>query len=605
MASEASTLQRRPPFGGLVTALIEASKDGIIVLDTSMACVWTNTEARRLLRSDHATFSELQTALDAHNTGFTAVLTGKGDAVELPALGLQCRGYAADDGFFVLTLRSTETEQRLKQAELLARLARIDSPGHPDLGGELLRLISDHIPVDVAVLSVFDRDVLRPVAWQGVMLDPITITIPTSEPNVLHALTHREVVLADRDDWTTQLGIGAHVVVPLTGAEAVIGTLHIGLAPHASPSLDHTFLAVLGDHVAHAMESVSKFERLADEQTRLRIIIDRLPEGVLVFDGRGDVLIANPAVRRILEITPRNLNSDPRPYRLRDANLNVLARPDWPFFRAARLGQSIHDARIIIDFDGRHKHVNVGVVLVPSADGRTTHYLGTLQDVTERTESDQRKDEFLSVASHEMRSPLTPLKGFLQMAIARIERGESADPDILRRAADQVDRLGRLIDDMLDVTRIDSGQMLVTPRLADLSAVIGALIETRWPGRAVLNTNGEATAWVDVRRIEQVISNLVENALKYSLSPQPVVVEVRPCGATVEVHVTDHGRGIDEADLPHIFDRFYRAYHKVAGTGLGLYIARQIVDQHGGMITVQSELDVGTTFCITLPASAH
>lgn len=505
----------------------------------------------------------------------------------------------------VLTIRDKRTQYRLRQAELLASLGMLvsEAPGTRGLPSYILQLISAHVPVDVGVMALFDRDVLRPVAWQGMMLDPIAVPLQQNRA-VLRAVETCEVVVGDGAEWGSRLDIARYRIIPLRGENAVIGTLHLGFAWGEGLWADDAFLLELGTYVANAVESVQKFDQLADEQNRLRLIVDRLPEGVLVFNGRGEVLVANPALVDILEMVPENLNTDRRPYRLRDASMRVLSRSDWPSFRAARLGKGVHDERLILDFDRRLKHVDVSVVLLPSADGRTIHFMGALQDVTERTESDFRKDEFLSVASHEMRSPLTPLKGFIQMAIQQVERGDAVDARVLRRAEEQVSRLARLIDDMLDLTRIDSGQLLVAPSHTDIVKLFANLVDTRWPGRVFLRGPVKAVVWVDGRRLEQVVSNLVENALKHSGSDTvDVMVEVEASRA--KIIVSDHGRGIEPEHLPHIFERFYRSDLHFPGTGLGLYITRQIVEQHGGEIRVESTVGVGTTFYVDLPTEAH
>ncbi len=600
----------------LLEVVLESADDGLVVFDELGGCRGMNTSARNLFELQEGTdVRDVQSLVQVVPRQFRALLERllvggqdeSGTVAGEPRVRLSKRCSAS--GWVVLSIRESGGAQTLRETNLLARIGRLrSSESRPtDFPSQILQLLFEELPLDVAVFAVLDRDVLRPVAWQGLLLDPIGAPISLSNPVIQRAVSTKEVIPVKGTELSLSFDSDDYFIVPLTRAGVVQGILQMSFVASVEESwgkVDLGFLKALGEYIAHALQNVMTFQRLADEENRLRLLVQSLPEGVLVFDGRGEVLISNPAACEILEMNLMSLNTDPRPYQLRDASMKVLARAEWPFFRAARLGQMIQDESIVMDFDGRFKYVEVSVVLLPGVDGRTTHFLAALRDVTQRTEDDRRKDEFLSVASHELRSPLTPLRGLIQMALQQVERGEKVDVQVLSRANEQTHRLSRLIDDLLDVSRIDSGHLIVTPEGVDLLALTTSLVTRLWPEVQVV-CERPVMAWVDPQRIEQVLVNLVENARKHSGHRSPIEIRISETGNTVVLCVWDDGNGIAPEHLPHIFDRFYRLAGPASGTGLGLNISRQIIDQHGGQMRMESEQGRGTAVFIELPQRSH
>ncbi|WP_237726474.1 sensor histidine kinase [Corallococcus coralloides] len=230
------------------------------------------------------------------------------------------------------------------------------------------------------------------------------------------------------------------------------------------------------------------------------------------------------------------------------------------------------------------------------------------------------RDQFLSMASHELRTPLTPLKATLALLIRQLEAGQGTSPerqrDTIARLNRQVDRLTRLIGDMLDVSRLQSGRFTLTVAPMDVVALAREVVER------IQVTRPERQGWVsldvpdgplvgrwDEQRLEQLVTNLVENALRYSPPGTPVVVRVREESDGVRVDVEDQGIGIPQESLPQLFTPFFRARnaaeHYAGGLGLGLAICREIVERHGGRIQASSEgAGKGTCFTVKLPRSA-
>lgn len=250
-------------------------------------------------------------------------------------------------------------------------------------------------------------------------------------------------------------------------------------------------------------------------------------------------------------------------------------------------------------------------------DGRAIRIIGTIRDVTEKKSSEDRlhealfyRDEFLSIASHELKTPLTSLKLQSQMFKRHLERndGEAFSQERIKRfmseADKQVSRLTRLVDDMLDISRIRTGRLSISPEKVEISLVVKDVVDRMRPHFPSLEIGacdgGEVHC--DRLRIEQVITNILNNALRYGKG-RPVRVDLRQKGDFFSISVTDQGMGIPDHFKDKIFSRFQRAVpaSEVSGLGLGLYISKQIVEAHQGKISVDSELDKGSCFTVQIP----
>ncbi|HUE75497.1 MAG TPA: GAF domain-containing protein [Chloroflexota bacterium] len=222
------------------------------------------------------------------------------------------------------------------------------------------------------------------------------------------------------------------------------------------------------------------------------------------------------------------------------------------------------------------------------------------------------RDEFLSVAAHELKTPITSLRGFAQLIVRRLDKTGSIDPDQIHQALLAIDqqssKLARLVTQLLEVSRIEAGRLALEPVSTDLSRLVESIVETTRGSSAeheiVAVVPPEVIVVADALRLEQVLTNLLDNAIKYSPTGGRIDVEVSATGdETVRIAVRDHGIGVPVEHHKRIFDRFYQAHADdyYSGMGLGLYVSRQIVDLHGGRITVESPPDGGSRFVVVLP----
>lgn len=343
-------------------------------------------------------------------------------------------------------------------------------------------------------------------------------------------------------------------------------------------------------------------ERLARQN---ELILNAVAEGIYGVDAHGYTTFANPAAAALLGFAADDLPG--RPY---EATLS----PDGPEdpVRAALLDGVARTTRDATFRRADGSRFPVELTASPLAENeRVGGAVITFRDVTERREVDRMKDEFVSVVSHELRTPLTAIRGSLGLLAAGkagelTERGQR----MLDIAVQNTDRLIRLINDILDLERIESGKVAMEPRPVSAAELAHNAAEVIQPvaERAGVGVYVWAEpVWVnaDPDRVLQVLTNLVSNAVKFSAPGSTVEVMVEPRGGEALVRVIDHGRGIPHDRLESIFERFQQVdssdSRQKGGTGLGLAICRTIVGQHGGRIWAESEPGVGSTFLFTLP----
>jgi two-component system CheB/CheR fusion protein len=234
-----------------------------------------------------------------------------------------------------------------------------------------------------------------------------------------------------------------------------------------------------------------------------------------------------------------------------------------------------------------------------------------IRDISERS-LHRLQDEFMALASHELRTPLTPLQGTLQLLLNQFQDLPDSSPErsYAERALRQTRHLLRLVNDLLDVTRLQSGKYslaLERLRLDELVAqtVEVAQMQTTSQTLRLDVSNNPVYVSGDAGRLEQVLLNLLMNAMTHAPQSKQIDVRLRRVDSEAEIQIQDYGKGIPEADLPHLFSRFYQSAQNSRrskkGLGLGLFITRELVLAHSGQISVVSEVGKGSTFTIRLP----
>ena len=558
-------------------------------------------------RGSHACCQAVE-ALIAHDTGSGKPSTAPkfpiqgGDPIagyhhilELPNLGFIAleRQNAPLDPLVVkslspLLIKLSSASLACLQNEELARTNRRIEFEH-----RILRTVIDNTPI---IIFAVDRD------------GRFTL----SEGHGLEALgrTPGEIVGQSIFDYYAETPQILDAVQKAMDGQANVATVDVrGLAFDAyyEPIYDHNrkIAGVVG--VAHNIT-----ERKEAAET-LATVLDTVGEGIITIDQNGIIVMANEEVQQIFGYNQKELLG---------ANLQMLmpARHRATHHDGMERYLSTGEAKVLgkrLELEGLHRDGRVFPldIRIQEAILREQHYFtASMRDITRRKEYDRMRDDFVSTVSHELRTPLSAIMGWTETLIS--ERPGLLTPDqdrFLKIIYSSGERLQSLIEEILTVSRVQSGtlQLKQTPFLPSKviesvhSAVTPLLdgksitlkISDAWPRATALNGDG--------RRMEQVLTNLLGNAIKFSpeASAIQLVSTARDEGWYVEVR--DQGIGIPEAELPHIFERFYRASTakdtQIQGTGLGLYICKALIEEHDGSIGLTSKTGTGTTVWFWLP----
>lgn len=362
---------------------------------------------------------------------------------------------------------------------------------------------------------------------------------------------------------------------------------------------------------------------LAAEQQRLRQVLDVLPEAAVIVDANGDVLASNAAAHAILgpvivaHDIPGVGASVFAAYNARHSDGTPMEPATAPMVRVLKKGEAVTGARLLVrGADGRDVPLLVNCAPLYSEDAVIDGAVMIFQDVTSLVDLDRTREEFLSSVSHDLKTPLTTIRGYAQLARRRLRRLEGVDVEPMTEAITGIEtsatRMLALVNDLLEVTRSQPGTTSapdLQPR--DLVALTHHVIDAIHVPDAhqiVFTRPAALIVPVDGDRITRVVENLLSNALKYSPEGGVVTVSVareeRDGMGWAVLSVHDEGLGIPAADLPRLFERFHRGANvvgRIEGTGVGLASARQIVDIHSGTIEVQSTEGVDSTFTVRLP----
>jgi len=266
----------------------------------------------------------------------------------------------------------------------------------------------------------------------------------------------------------------------------------------------------------------------------------------------------------------------------------------------------------LLDFQGRIRTID-GVVKWVHLQGKASSVngsikvLGTMTDITKERLAERDKDDFISIASHELRTPITALKASLQLLETKKETFDLRSNSLISQANKSMDKISRLIDDLLNVSNLNEGQLkLRKTHFKVMSAIEDCCHHITAAGVFQIRIVGDIEAEIiaDSERVQQVVVNFVNNAMKYAHENKEIIIHISDEIEQVKVSITDQGPGIAREKVPYLFDRFYRAdlnAGQYSGLGLGLYISAEIIKRHQGRIGVESEVGQGSTFWFTLP----
>jgi signal transduction histidine kinase len=426
------------------------------------------------------------------------------------------------------------------------------------------------------------------------------------------------------DPVLSHLGFESALGVPLVADDTLIGIAITGLLlPHKFNATEAARAEAIGSRAAALLRAARagdaraiQLQRAQDARDRLNEVLQTMPEAVMLAappDGR--ILSYNAAAVRMFGtidtvgplsdlsnrlLTPDGLPADP-------ATL--------PHIVALRSGDMIDSVELLVRLgDGRETPVLASAAPLRELDQTIAAVIVVFRDIRALKDAAKLKDEFVSVVSHELRSPMTPIRGFVQLVTRDLIREGHHDQQVkwLQSISGHVDRMTRLVDDLLEVSRLKSGTLDIRLEPTNIAAVCEDVATSRQasaPAHTVLfSYNGGAIvgAW-DHDRLHQIVDNLVGNAIKYSPAGGTVTIDLSAdwTRKAIRLTVTDEGPGIPETDRDRIFSAFYRTHEatisQISGLGLGLYIVSELVAAHGGTIDVGEGLTGGAAFTVNLP----
>ncbi|TMB88716.1 MAG: PAS domain S-box protein [Chloroflexi bacterium] len=467
-------------------------------------------------------------------------------------------------------------------------------------------------------LSIASGDGLLGRVWQS--------GVPSAQEDISSATDY------DRAGPAVQAGLRSAIAFPVLSSGAVVGVIE--MLTHDPRQIENdlvTMLSTAGGEIGQFIRRSETAQALRRSETDHRAIFERSPIGIARISSEGELLEANPALLQMLEHDFAVMRSHAWPDLLRAYDQAAARSRFAPLLAGITDGNSVQvragtgggnwlwlqlTATSIPDSSGRPEHVLVmveDVTVVREAQDKLGEALESQRSANATLEKlDRTKTEFLSIVSHEFRTALTGIQGFSELI-----RDGGLEPDEVRAYGGYIfndaDRVNRLIGDMLDLDRMESGRMSIRTTDVDINEVLSDSI-----ARAGSSPSVEFKADLDPRlpivvgdrdRLVQVVSNLVNNAVKYSPDGGTVTLSSRSEGGFALVSVTDTGVGIPPDEIGHVFERFRRvrsgAAQSIPGTGLGLTIVKQIVEMHGGKIWVESAVGHGSAFHFTLPLAAE
>lgn len=419
--------------------------------------------------------------------------------------------------------------------------------------------------------------------------------------------------------YTASMGLLNGTGLPLAAHGQVIGVIFIFRNyPDLFTTNDRVLLQSFADQAAVAVFNARLYGQVSYEKQRLDALLDSAADGILILNADHTIERSNIAFEKMLGVSREELKGKYHEEVIRwkgepqGTTLEEAERGGWPL---------TPNATLYVEGDLERSQppaLPVGITYAPllTNDGRLRNIVVSVRDITHFRTAEEIKSTFISVVSHELRTPVALIKGYastLRRDDAKWDKRTISDS--LAVIEEEADRLSKMIDDLLDASRLQAGGLSLNRADVSIPALAGRVAErlgTQSQKHSIRTDFPEnfPVILADETRLEQVLSNLVSNSIKYAPEGEiKISGAVRP--EQVIVCVSDQGPGIDPHDLPHIFDRFYRSENAVKqtkGAGLGLYLARAIIEAHGGRMWVDTSANShgdrkpsGARICFSLP----
>lgn len=504
---------------------------------------------------------------------------------------------------------------RVRQRDYLLEIARaltqeLDSE---KLLMRILRISIEMLAGQAGLLALLEKEGWHVAAAHGIppaflrYLEPLLAEEQTSELNV----DELNRMLKDLT-YTASMGLLNGVGLPLVAHGQVIGVIFIFRSyPDLFTPNDKMLLQSFADQAAIAVFNAQLYTQVSYEKQRLDALIDSAADGILILTSDHLIERCNNAFEKLYGKKRNEIQG-----KKHEEVIRWTRKPDGSTLEESDAGGWTLPPNAYLYVEGDLERSDpsplpVGITYAPLLDpsGKVRNIIATVRDITRFRTADEIKSTFISIVSHELKTPVALIKGYASTLRRDDARWDKAViQDSLAVIEEEADRLAQMIEDLLDASRLQAGGIRLNRSdisLPILSSRLADRFQTQTDRHQIIVDFPKDFPVIlgDETRIEQVMINLISNAIKYSGKG-----EIRISGAVrpeqVVVAVSDQGAGIDPRDLPHIFDRFYRADKAVKntkGAGLGLYLARAIIEAHGGRIWVDPQSDAGARICFSLP----
>jgi len=611
----------RFPFDQSLTGLVYQSGEPVIVADVR--------ETTRYAAADEAVLSELAVPV---KIGDEVVAVLNLESSQLGAFDEDDLAFytaiAGQLGMAMENARLFEAERKQRQLSEALEEAAAAVSSTLDLEQVLDRILEQVERVvsgDTFNIMLIQGGDARIVRWRGyektgVADEASARAFPVSEYPTLRKMseTGRSIVIPDtakEDEWVPHEGwewLRSYVAAPIQLGGTIVGFLNVdSTQPGQFNSDDARRLETFASHAATAIENAHLYERLREhaetleervaertaqlraQYARLEAILDSTVNGIVVTGSDGELVLANPVARDWLT---KSLSPE-EAFLLRET--------------VQRLGENADEnPERVLELTGLDLQLKAARISEPGVKEATA--VVAIHDISHLKALDRMKSRFVSNVSHELRTPIATIKLFAHLMRKQPERWQEYLEPLAQEANHQAD----LVEDILEISRVDAGRLNVKTVRTDLKELVEAVVanhETRARKEGLTlthrSTESDLMSWVDTNRMMQVLDNLINNAIRYTSPGGTITLSTGRTEAKnrdwVTITVTDSGMGIPENELPHVFDRFFRGEKpqtmQISGTGLGLAIVKEIVELHGGRVTVESEVDGGSTFTVWLP----
>jgi PAS domain S-box-containing protein len=364
-------------------------------------------------------------------------------------------------------------------------------------------------------------------------------------------------------------------------------------------------LSDIAERKAFENELLKSKKNAENEQKRLQFMADLVPEIIWTAAPNGQIDYVNARFCQYFNCDGKDTRFTFILSKVHKDDLRELMQ-QWRFSVAN--GDPFQKNVRLTNRDNQYEWHSLKAALFLDEEGNLTNWFGSCTNINEHVQDLKKKDDFINIASHELKTPITSLKAILQL-LDRMKDNPSHQmvPGLIEKANRNVTKVNSLVDDLLNASQMNQGQLHLNRSVINLFDLIGDCVHhIRVDNQYQIITNGDESITViaDEGRIEQVVTNFITNAIKYASESKIINVQILQLPGKIRVEISDKGPGIPSERLPHLFDRYYQINNKgskYSGLGLGLYICAEIIKKHGGEIGAESVLSEGSTFWFSLP----